>query len=148
MKRIKLLTKSQQSALIRVSLVNQGNYTMPKRRGCPRKDRTSEIGKYLTKKREELGKTQQEIADAIVKSVSYICKIERGKRERKTAPQKSLRDFILYKLAEAYGADLAEVLEKADCPQLLLLDTTEEERQELIRRLKEIRLRNNRERKH
>ena len=112
---------------------------MPKRRGRQRKDRTSEIGEYLTEIREARGETQQEIADAIGKSKSYICKIERGKRERKTVPQKSLRDFILYKLAEAYGADLAEVLEKADCPQLLLLDTTEEERQELIRRLNEIR---------
>jgi len=112
---------------------------MKKRRGSPRKERTPGIGEYLTKKREKLGFSQQEIADAIGKSKSYICKIERGKRERKTVPQKSLRDFILYKLAEAYGADLAEVLEKADCPQLLLLNTTEEERQELIRRLNEIR---------
>ena len=121
---------------------------MPKRRGRPRKDRTSEIGKYLTEKREELGKTQQEIAEAIRKSVSYICKIETGDRKRKSVPQESLSGFILYELAKAYGADLAEVLEKANSPQLLLLDTTEEERQELIRRLKEIRLQKNKDRKY
>lgn len=121
---------------------------MPKRRGRPRKDRTSEIGEYLTEKREGLRKTQQEIADAIGKSKSYICKIERGKRERKSVPQESLRGFILYELAKAYEADLAEVLEKANSPQLLLLDTTEEERQELIRRLNEIRLRKNKDRKY
>ena len=112
---------------------------MLNRKGRPRKDRIPGIGKYLTEKREKLGKTQQEIADAIGKSKSYICKIERGKRERKSVPQESLRGFILYELATAYEADLAEVLEKANSPQLLLLDTTEEERQELIRRLNEIR---------
>ena len=117
---------------------------MPKRRGSPRKERTSDIGEYLTNIREGQGKTQQEIADAIGKSRSYLCKIETGQRERKTVPQKSLRNFILYQLAEAYGADIAEVLEKANCPQLLLLDTTEEERQKLIRHLNEIRQRENR----
>ena len=121
---------------------------MLQRKGRPRKDRISEIGKYLTKKREKLGFSQQEIADAIGKSKSYICKIERGKRERKSVPQESLRSFILYELAKAYEADLAEVLEKANSPQLLLLDTTEEERQELIRRLKEIRLRKNKDHKY
>ena len=117
---------------------------MPKRRGAPKKKRTSDIGKYLTKIREKQGKTQQEIADAIGKSRSYLCKIERGNRERKSAPLKSPRDFILYQLAEAYGADIAKVLEEAKCPQLLLLYTTEEERQDLIRRLNEIRQQENR----
>jgi transcriptional regulator with XRE-family HTH domain len=112
---------------------------MPKRRGPPRKNRASALGKYLTRIREEKGKTQQEIADAIGKSRSYICKIERGQRERKTVPQKSPRDFILYRLAEAYKAEIAEVLEIANCPQLLLLYTTEEERQELICHLNEMR---------
>ncbi len=115
---------------------------MLKRKGRPTIDRISEIGKYLTKKRESLGKTQQEIADKMRRSKSYICRIETGDRERKSVPQESLRGFILYELAEAYEADLAEVLEKANCPQLLLLNTTEEERQELIRHLNEIRQRN------
>jgi len=117
---------------------------MPKRRGSPRKKRTPGIGKYLTKIREQQGKTQQEIADAIGKSRSYICRIERGQREQKTVPQKSPCDFILYRLAEAYKADIAEVLEVANCPQLLLLYTTEEERQKLIRHLNEIRQQKNR----
>ena len=112
---------------------------MPKRRGPPRKKRTSALGKYLTKIREKKEKTQDEIAEAIGKSRSYICKIERGDRKRKSVPLKSLRDFILYQLAEAYGADIAKILEKSNCPQLLLLDTTKEERQDLIRRLNEIR---------
>ena len=116
---------------------------MSEQRGSPKKERTPGIGEYLTSVREEQGKTQQEIADAIGKSKSYICKIERGQRERKTVPHESLRDFILYQLAESYGADIAEVLEIANCPQLLLLDTTEEERQELIRHLNEIRQRKN-----
>ena len=117
---------------------------MSKRKGSPRKERTPGIGEYLTKIREKQEKTQQEIAVAVGKSRSYICRIETGQRELKTVPQASLRDFILYQLAEAYGADIAEVLEIANCPQLLLLDTTEEERQELIRHLNEIRQRKNR----
>jgi transcriptional regulator with XRE-family HTH domain len=112
---------------------------MPKRRGPPRKKRASALGKYLTKIRERKEKTQQEIADAIGKSRSYICKIERGQRERKTVPLKSPHEFILYQLAKAYGADIAEVLEKAKCPQLPLLYTTEEEIQVLICRLNKIR---------
>jgi len=121
---------------------------MGKREGSSRKKRPDGIGKYLTDLR--LGKrlTQQEIAKRIKRSRSYICKIETGERERKSVPQESLRGFILYELAKAYEADLAEVLEKANSPQLLLLDTTEEERQELIRRLKEIRLQNSKDRKH
>ena len=88
-----------------------------------------------------MGLTQQQIADKIKRSKSYICRIETGDRERKSVPQNSLQGFILYELSIAYRADLAEVLEMAKSPQLLLLDTTEEERQKLIRRLKEIRLR-------
>ena len=115
---------------------------MVKRKGSSRKVRPAgTITKYLTDLRLEKKLTQQEIADKIHKSRSYICKIETGQRERKSAPLESLRGFMLYELAQAYEADLAEVLEKANSPQLLLLDTTEEERQELIRRLKEIRLR-------
>ena len=123
---------------------------MVKRKGSSRKERPAGIAKYLTDLRLRPGKelTQQQIADKIHKSRSYICKIETGERERKSVPQESLRGFILYELAKAYGADLAEVLEKANSPQLLLLDTTEEERQELIRRLTEIRLQKNKDRKY
>lgn len=116
---------------------------MANRRGRPRKERSPGIGQYLTDIRESRELTQQQIADKIGRSRSYICKIETGERERKSVPQESLRGFILYELAKAYEADLAEVLEKANSPQLLLLDTTEEERQKLIRRLKEIRRRKN-----
>ncbi len=122
---------------------------MVKRKGSSRKVRPAgTIAKYLTDLRLENKLTQQEIADKIHKSRSYICKIETGQRERKSVPQESLHGFILYELSKAYEADLAEVLEKANSPQLLLLDTTEEERQELIRRLKEIRLRENKDRKY
>lgn len=116
---------------------------MAKRKGSPRKDRRTDLGQYLTRIREEQEKTQQEVADAIGRSRSYICKIETGQRERKSVPQKSLCGFVLCQLAQAYGANLAEVLEKADCPQLLLLDTNEEERQALIHHLTEIRQRSN-----
>ncbi len=114
---------------------------MVKRKGSSRIERPEgTIAKYLTDLRLRKKLTQQEIADKIHKSRSYICRIETGERERKLVPKESLRGFILYELAETYEADLAEVLEKANCPQLLLLDTNEEERQELISHLKEIRL--------
>lgn len=109
---------------------------MTKRRGCPRKERTLGICEYLTQIRENQGKTQQEIGLIIGKSRSCICKIERG-----TRTQKSLHGILLYDLARAYGAPIAEILENSNWTQLLLLDTTEEEKQELIRQLKEIRLR-------
>jgi len=116
---------------------------MGKRKGSSRKERPAGIGKYLTDLRVDKGFTQQQIADKIGRSRSYICRIETGERERKSVPQESLHGFILYELTKAYEADLAEVLEIANSPQLLLLDTTEGERQELIGHLKEIRLRKN-----
>ena len=114
---------------------------MKNKPGRKRKSRSSGICEYLTNLREEKELTQQQIADKIDKSKSYICRIERGNRERTSVPQKSLQGFILYELSKAYGADLAEILEIAKRPQLLLLDTTEKERRELVRRLKEIRSR-------
>ena len=118
---------------------------MTKRKGSSRKERPAGIAKYLTDLRVGKELTQQQIADKIGRSRSYICKIETGERERKSVPQESLRGFILYELATAYRADLAEVLEMANSPQLLLLNTSEQERQELIRHLNEIRRRKNKE---
>jgi len=105
---------------------------MRKRRGSLRKERTTELGKYLTNIRVIQGKTQQEIADRMGRKKSSICKIEGGYRRRRC-----LRGFILYQLAKAYNAPIDEVLKKANWPQLLLLDTNEEGRQNLIRYLKE-----------
>jgi len=105
---------------------------MKKRRGSPRKERNPGIGEYLTDLRVDKGFTQQQIADKIHKSRSCICKIETGART-----EKSLRGLILYDLAKAYGAPIAEILKKANWTQLLLLDT--EETQELLRYLKRMR---------
>ncbi len=113
---------------------------MSKRKGSFRKKRTTAIGEYLTQVRVRQGKTQQEIAASIGKGKdkSCICKIERGART-----EKSLHGSILYQLADAYGVPIAEILKAANWTQLPLLDTTEEERQELIRYLHEIRQRKN-----
>ena len=105
---------------------------MKKRKGSSRKERDSEIGEYLTSLRVRQGKTQQEIADSIGKDKSCICKIERG-----TRTEKSLHSLLLYDLAKAYGAPIAEILKKANWTQLLLLDT--EETQGLLRYLNRIR---------
>jgi len=105
---------------------------MPKRKGSSRKQRTPGIGEYLTDKRLAQRKTQQEIAVKIKKTRSFICRIEIGDRRRQC-----LRGSILYELAKAYDAPIEEVLKKANWPQLLLMDTSEEERQRIIRYLKE-----------
>jgi transcriptional regulator with XRE-family HTH domain len=119
---------------------------MLKRKGSSRKERSTALAKYLTEKRLNRRLTQKEIAKRIKRSRSYICRIETGERERKSVPRKPLRGFILYQLAEAYKAPVAEILEKANWPQLLLLDTTKKERQQLIRHLGEIRQRKNKNR--
>ena len=105
---------------------------MVKRKGSFRKERATEIGEYLTTLRVGQGKTQQEIAAKIGRNKSCICKIERG-----TRTEKSLHGLLLYDLAKAYGAPIAEILKKANWTQLLLLDT--EETQELLRHLKQMR---------
>ena len=105
---------------------------MLKRKGSSRKERPAgTIAKYLTDLRLENKLTQQEIADKIKKSRSCICKIERGART-----EKSLHGLLLYDLAKAYGAPIAEILKKANWTQLLLLDT--EETQELLQYLKRV----------
>ena len=103
------------------------------RRGPYRKqkDRTP-LAEYLVSVRIEKGLTQEEIAIKLKRTKGSICRIESGNRQKRC-----LRGYILYKLAEAYGVPLGEVLKRADWPQLLLMDTNEEERQDLIRYLKE-----------
>ncbi len=90
------------------------------------------LAQYLVSVRVEKGLTQQEIAIKLGRTRGSICRIESGNRQRKC-----LQGYILYELAEAYGAPLGEVLKKADWPQLLLVNAGEEERQELIRYLKD-----------
>jgi transcriptional regulator with XRE-family HTH domain len=114
---------------------------MAKRRGSFREKReTNSIGEYLTNLRVAQGKTQQEVADELGehgKSKYLICKIERGRRTTR-----SLEGVILYDVARAYGASVIEILKRAEAVQLPLnplLDISDEERQELIRYLDEIR---------
>ena len=105
---------------------------MVKRKGSSRKERTNKLGKYLTKIRLSRRETQLDVAKRIDKSRCFICRIERGQRR-----DKCLRGFILYQLAKAYKADINLVLKKAKWPQLLLLDCDKEEKQNLIRYIKD-----------
>ena len=107
---------------------------MSNRRGRPSIERPPGIGRFLTEAREAQGKTQQQMARRLKKSKSIICKIERGHRT-----DKSLRGLLLYDLAKAYRIKIADLLNEANWPQLPFLDTTEEERKQLIRYLKKIR---------
>lgn len=110
---------------------------MVKRKGSSRKERTSDIGKYLTDIRVSQGKTQQQIADRIGRDKSCICKIERGQRT-----QKSLRGEILYEIAIAYGTSIEDIQRRAYWPQSVLpLDITDEEMQELMQHLGRMRKR-------
>ena len=93
--------------------------------------RDTPLAKYLTSKRIRNGLTQIEVAQKIKKSKSWICRIERGERQRQC-----LRGYILYQLAQAYGADLGQVLKKAKWPQLLLIGTSDKEKGQLIQYLK------------
>ena len=122
---------------------------MAKRRGSSRKERTYPIGKYLTELRVIQGKTQQEVADHLGKSKYLVCRIETGERTKN-----SLEGLKLYDVAKAYGASIIEILKRAESVQLPLIRTdagdketkanplleiTDEEQQELIRYLSEIR---------
>ena len=96
------------------------------------KDRTP-LAEYLVTTRTKQGLTQEEIAKNLKKSRSSICRIESGERQKQCQ-----RGYLLYKLAEAYGASLGEVLKRAGWPQLLLIGASEEERKQLIQYLKEV----------
>ena len=91
------------------------------------------LAEYLVSVRIEKGLTQEEIAKKLNKTKSSICRIESGDRQRQC-----LHGYILYRLAEAYGVSPGEVLKRANWPQLLLIDASEEERKQLIQYLKEV----------
>ena len=101
---------------------------------CDETDETTDLGRYLISVRvlRKQRLTQQQVADKIKKSRSFICRIERGNRRKKC-----LQGYVLYDLAKAYEVPIEKVLKKANWPQLLLMDTNEEERQRIIRYLKE-----------
>ncbi len=127
------MTKCQ--LLFRIaSRLHLGHVAMLKKRGRPKKERPSGIGRFLTQAREKQGATQQQIATKLNKSKSLICKIERGYRS-----DKSLHGILLYDLAKAYSINISDLLEKANWPRLPLLNTSEEERMLLIKYLMKIR---------
>lgn len=103
---------------------------MVKRKPSSRKERPTDLAKYLTSLRMDKGLTQGEVAARVEKNKGWICRIERGQRQRKC-----LRGFILYQLAEAYGAPIEVVLKKANWPQPLLLNISEKQKQQLKRYL-------------
>lgn len=105
---------------------------MTKRKGSFRIERTTNLAEYLTSARIDNGLTQEEVAKRMKKSKSFICRIERGQRERQC-----LRGYILYQLAKAYDVPVDEVLKKANWPQLLLLDIDEEGSRDVIRYIKD-----------
>ena len=90
------------------------------------------LARYLKSWRLKQGLTQKEVGDKIEMSRSFICRVEKGDRQRKC-----LRGYILYQLAQAYGAPVGKVLKKANWPQLLLMGADDKEKEELIQYLKE-----------
>jgi len=98
----------------------------------PIRKKTTPLARYLKSWREKKGLTQREVGDKIKMSRSFICRVEKGDRQRKC-----LRGYILYQLAEAYGAPLGEVLKKANWTQLLLMGADDKEKEELKQYLKE-----------
>ena len=117
------------------------------KKGYSMRERPTEIAKYLTDRRKDLGLTQKEAAKKIGKERSYLCAFERGKR--RPPPH------ILRALAGIYDILPEDLLKKAGLIELPLLDairtpdevsdnilsdTTEEERRELKRYLAFLRL--------
>ncbi len=106
---------------------------MSKRGPYYKEEDVTSLAGYLVTIRIEQGLTQEEIARKLKKSRSSVCRIESGDRQKHC-----LQGYLLYQLAEAYGAPLGEVLKRADWPQLLLIGANEEEKKRIIQELKEI----------
>jgi len=105
---------------------------MANRKQNTKRKKPTPLAKYLKSWRQKKGLTQKEVADKIEMSRSFICRVERGNRQRKP-----LQGYILYQLAQAYGAPVGKVLKKANWPQLLLIGADDKEKEELIQYLKE-----------
>ncbi len=100
---------------------------------CDETDETTDLGRYLISVRVSRKQrlTQQQVADKIQKSRSFICRIERGNRRKKC-----LQGYVLYDLAKAYEVPIEKVLEKAKWPQLLLIDIKKEGKKNIKRYIK------------
>lgn len=106
---------------------------MVTRKGSSRCDETTDLGRYLISVRVSRKQrlTQQQVADKIQKSRSFICRIERGNRRKKC-----LQGYVLYDLAKAYEVPIEKVLKKAKWPQLLLVDVNQKEKKQLASYIK------------
>jgi len=120
---------------------------MKRRRGCFRKERTNEIGREITRLRTALGLTQQEVANRLGWSKSYICKIERNL----TTPSPNILaalalacgtrpEYLLAKVHQLQFNLLNAIVAPTELLTDPLIDVTQEERQELIRYLAFLRL--------
>ena len=120
---------------------------MKQRKGYFRKERTNEIGREITRLRINRGLTQQEAGDRLGWSKSYICKIERNP----TAPSPNILaalalacgtrpEYLLAKVHQLQFNLLNAIVAPTELPTDPLQDVTEEERQELIRYLAFLRL--------
>ena len=100
---------------------------------CDETDETTDLGRYLISVRvlRKQRLTQQQVADKIQKSRSFICRIERGNRRKKC-----LQGYVLYDLAKAYEVPIEKVLKKAKWPQLLLVDVNQKEKKQMARYIK------------
>ena len=120
---------------------------MGQRKGFFRRKRISYLGDLMTSLRIEQGLTQQDVADSMRRSKSYICKIETSRgvpdpgilagfaRACGTRPE-----YLVGKAHQLELNLLAAITAPADLPTDPLKDVTEEERQELIRYLAFLRL--------
>ena len=100
---------------------------------CGETDETTDLGRYLISVRvlRKQRLTQQQVADRIQKSRSFICRIERGNRRKKC-----LQGYVLYDLAKAYEVPIEKVLKKAKWPQLLLVDVNQKEKKQMASYIK------------
>ena len=122
-----------------------------RRRGYYRKERGSDITAHLTYLRMREKLTQQEVADRLGRSRSYLCQIETGKRKPSTRLLRELAviyeelpEAVLLKAGLLELFTLSAIIAPQDLPDNPLRDVkgvTEEEKRELVRYLGFLRLR-------
>ena len=121
---------------------------MGQRRGFFRRQRASFVGSFMTSLRVEQGLTLEDVANAMGRSKSYVCKMETSEhvpdavllagfaRACKKDPE-----YLLAHVPQLHFDLLSAITAPSKVPEERLQDITEDERQELISYLAFIRLR-------
>ncbi len=121
---------------------------MGQRKGYFRKPRASFLGNFMTSLRVEQGLTLEDVARAMGRSKSYICKMETSERPPDAVlltgfarACKKEPEYLLAHVPQLQFNLLSAITSPADVPEDPLQNITEDERQELTSYLAFLRLR-------